>query len=166
MKTKRILIPTDFSVSSLNVLKTVLGSNLHGEKYDIILLHGIRMNDSISDLLFFSKNNLLRSVSNPEFDHALMVLKNKYASSIQNIRSDVFTGYNQSAFNSYLEANRIDEAYVSENYCHAKAGKQSFDVSPYILKSNLKVNGVRLATQEIPEKGQVAEILLNSVPAR
>lgn len=166
MKVKRILIPTDFSVGSLNVLKTVLSSNVNGHVYDVVLLHGITRSDDIRDLLFTSNHRLLQSVCNPDFEEAVKIIKNKYASSIRSIRNDAFTGYNQTAFNNYIEGNKIDEAYVSTTYTARMGHKSSFDVTAFICKSSLKVNGVEWASQqETPEKGQIAEILLNSASA-
>lgn len=167
MKTKTILIPTDFSVSSLSTLKSLLSNNTQQHKYNIVLLHGYFTSDSVTDLLFFSKTNELRKLMRPEFKEALMVLKNKYASDINNIREDLFTGYTQRAFDNYVEANAIEEVYLPENYSFASFTKQSFSLLPFITNCTLKVNGTNQpAYQQVPEAGQVAEILLNPVGTR
>lgn len=168
MKTKCILIPTDFTVSSLNLLKKVLSSNIRGEQFDIVLLHGIYLDYlSITDLMFFRKHEILKQLIKPEFSEALMILKNKYQSSIRTIREDIFTGLNQTAFNNFIKNSGIDEVFVHEDYNFIKQHKSSFNLIPYIKKSGLKINGVSNATpSKAPEVGQIAEILINPAPAR
>jgi len=52
-----ILIPTDFSIQSLTVLKNILTNSTSKSKFTIILLHGLSLGDSIRDLLFFQNQN-------------------------------------------------------------------------------------------------------------
>ncbi len=159
---KKILIPTDFSIASLNVVKSFLSKAASNCKYDIILLHGVHMSDSITDLLFFSKRNLIDSLSSAEFDEACSVIKNKFASQINSIRKDIFTGVNQAAFENYVEAHQIDEAYIPAHYEMNFSSSKSFDVIPFIKKSAVKTDAIDWNIDTaIPEKGKLAEVFLN-----
>ena len=160
---KTIVIPTDFTVNSLNTLKAVLSSNPSGTSLDIILLHGMNLSDSIRDLLFFSKMKHIDALSNAEFEEAREVLCNKFDSHINSLKTDLFTGFNQSAFNSYLEANRIDKIYIPDSKENLP-NKNSFDLSGFIKKSAVEVITINTdAIIPVPEKGKITEVFLNQV---
>ena len=155
---KTVLIPTDFTVQSLNILKSVLSTNPSNIKLDIILLHGLTLNDSIRDLLFSSKHQQIESLTTPEFDEACEVIKNKFDSQISSLRVDLFTGYNVSAFNNYLEGNRVVDIYVSDKK-PVFTNKKSFDLSRFIEKSSTNVITVdAMPNNKYSEKGKVAEV--------
>jgi hypothetical protein len=163
---KTILIPIDFTIESLTIVKSALEQIEGNQKTDIILLHGAYLTDFITDLLFFSKAKFIESKSTKEFNEAIEVLKNKYASQINSLRKDVFTGNNQSAFNNYIEANHVDEIYIPKNYKFNSVNKRSFDLIPYIKKSKTPITEIESSfKKEIPEKGKLAEIFYNGIPA-
>ncbi|GEC78385.1 hypothetical protein [Flavobacterium aquatile] len=155
---KTVLIPTDFTVQSLNILKSVLSTNESNVKLDIILLHGLSLNDSIRDLLFSSKYQQIESLTTPEFEEACEVIKNKFDSQISSLRIDLFTGYNVAAFNNYLEGNRVVDIYVSDKK-PVFTNKKSFDLSRFIEKSSANVITVdAIPNANFSEKGKVAEV--------
>lgn len=160
---KTILIPTDFTVQSLNVLKTVLNNTTSDVQYDVILLHGVISSDSIRDLLFYSKANHIKSLSNPEFEEAFEIIKNKFDSRINSFRIDLFSGSNQTSFNNYVEANRVVEIITSDQKLKLTSGN-SFDLSRYISKCTLTVSVIDNAPKStLPEKGKLAEVFFNRV---
>ena len=159
---KTILIPTDFTIESLNLLKHLLSRKEGNCKYDIILSHGIYLTDSIPGLLFFSKDKLIASLTNPLFEEACAILRNKYASQISSIRKDVFTGFNQAAFNNYIAANKIDEAYIPVNYVLSRVNKKSVDLLPFIRKSALVVNKTTWESgTDLTEQGELSALFFN-----
>ncbi|HMO60607.1 MAG TPA: hypothetical protein PKC39_04360 [Ferruginibacter sp.] len=161
---KKILLPTDFSIESLNLLKSILSQNNDGWKYDIVLLHGVTLTSSISELLFFSKASLIQSLTNTDFEDACNVLKNKYASHINSIRKDIFTGFTQTSFNNYVEANRFDMACIPASYKLQIKSSKSFDVVPFIKKSKLKTEQIEWNMETLmPEKGRLAELFFRGV---
>ena len=160
---KTILIPTDFTVNSLNVLKTILIQNEAKQAYNVILLHGMSLSDSIRDLLFFSKSKQIDSLTNPEFEEAYEVIRNKFDSQISSLRIDLFTGYNLSAFNNYLEGNKVEQIFISDKK-PVLTNKNSFDLSRFIEKCQVEVTKVDFATNTtVPEKGKIAEVFMNQV---
>ena len=54
---KTILIATDYSLESLNILKSITGKNAlqDNTQYNILFVSGYEMGDSIRDLLFTNK---------------------------------------------------------------------------------------------------------------
>ena len=136
------------------------------EKLNIILIHGVVSSDSITDLLFRSKSKLLAELSNPAFEDACGIIKNKFASQIHSIRKEVFSGTNQNAFNNHMEAWDVEDAYVPNNYEPISGSKKSWNLIPFIRKSPVNVVEIRVASESpVPEKGSAAEIFSNQIIA-
>ena len=133
---KTILIPTDFTIESLKMVKSLLSNSDKEIKYDLIFLHGIYLSDSIIDSYFFSKRKLLQTLTNNPFEEACEILKNKFASQIHSLKKDIFTGITRGAFENYLEANNVTEAYIPSNYEFVKVHEDSFDLIHYVRHSN------------------------------
>lgn len=160
---KSIVIPTDFTVNSLNTLKAVLSNNATGTPLDIILLHGLNLSDSIRDLLFFSKRKHIDALTNSEFEEAFEVLCNKFDSQINSIKIDLFTGFNQIAFNSYLDSNNVEKIYLFDGKPKL-AKSNSFDLTRFIKKSPVEVITITTDTiSPVTEKGKISEVFLNQV---
>lgn len=161
---KTILIPTDFTVKSLNVLKKVLEDNSKKEPLKIFLVHGHHNSTSITDMLFFSKNQEIRSLSSQPFLDACEVLKNKFPNQISFLILDIFSGYYQSNFNDYLKINKIDQIYICDNIKQTFKSKRSFNLNPFIEKSKFEnIVYIELDAIELkPETGQVSDLFINS----
>lgn len=129
---KIILVPTDYSIRSLNILKHALNKD-SSESLAVVFVTGVILQDSITELLFFSKRELVDSLMSNEFKEACQIIQNRYANRISDMRFKIFTGFTQSAFNNFLEANRINEIYLSENKLNYP--KRCFDPAPYMRKS-------------------------------
>jgi len=160
---KTILIPTDFTVQSLNVLKNILTNSAPKSNFDIILLHGLSLSDSIRDLLFFSKSQQLESLVSLEFEEAIEVLNNKFDSQISSLTIDLFTGYNLTSFNNYLEGKKVAQIYISENALK-KTNSKSFDLLPFIKKCSVPVLSVDTKTaSDTIEREKIADVFINQV---
>lgn len=159
--TKSILIATDYSLESLNVLKEVLKEKDASEdqnQYTVFLVSGYDMGDSIRDLLFNTKSTIFNKIKPQDFDDAYEIIKNKYPHLIDKIICDVFTGSFQRTFDQYIKTEHIEEAYYS-SFIKSK-GKGKFDLIPYIKKcKNLKSREIIIEIHErLPERGRLAEI--------
>lgn len=162
--TKTILIATDFSLESLDILKKVLKKK-HDQndenKYNILFVAGYDMGDSIRDLLFTTKSTVFGKIRSKEFCDAYSIINNKYPHLINKITCDIFTGSFQRAFNNYIEAANVDEAYYSTSKSK-RLSKNQFEITTY-LKKNKHVEAQEVVTQTtefIPEKGRLAEVFL------
>lgn len=160
---RTILIATDYSLESLNILKKVLREKDAAEdqdQYNILLVSGYDMGDSIRDLLFNTKNTVFNKLRPQEFCDAYSIIRNKYAHLIHKITCDVFTGSFQRTFNNYVKAGNIEEAYYSPSIKSKGQGK--FDLIPYIKKcKGLESREVSLEVRDhLPEKGRLAEIFV------
>ena len=119
------------------------------------------MGDSIRDLLFTTKSNVFSKIRTKEFCDAYGIIVNKYPHLVDKIVCDIFTGSLQRAFNNYVKAEEITEAYYSSSLKN-KNTKGKFDLAPYIRKcKDLASYEVVLGTPEfMPEKGRLAEVFV------
>lgn len=162
--TKTILIATDFSLESLDILKKVLKNKTDKNdenQYNILLVSGYDMGDSIRDLLFTTKSSVFGKIRPQEFCDAYSIINNKYPSLINKITCDIFTGSFQRTFNSFVEAANVDEAYYSTSRSR-HLSKNQFDITSYLKKCK-HVDAVEIATETtelVPEKGRLAEVFL------
>ena len=162
---KTILIATDYSLESLNILKKVMREKDASEdqnQYNILLVSGYDTGDSIRDLLFNTKSTIFNKLRPQEFCEAYAIVKNKYPHLINKIVCDIFTGSFQRTFNNYVKAENIEEAYYSPSIKSKGNGK--FDLIPYIKKcKDLKSYEISVELQEhLPEKGRLAEIFVEA----
>ncbi|MFC4164020.1 hypothetical protein ACFOWU_10160 [Epilithonimonas zeae] len=161
---KTILIATDFSLESLDVLKKVLKNKTEQNdenQYHILFVSGYDMGDSIRDLLFTTKSTIFGKIRSQEFCDAYSIINNKYPNLINKITCDIFTGSFQRTFNSYIETAAIDEAYFS-SVKSKNLSKGQFDLTPYLKKCK-NINAIEVLTQTpefVPEKGRLAEVFL------
>ena len=161
---KTILIATDYSLESLNILKKVLkekNATEENTQYNILLVSGYDMGDSIRDLLFNTKGTVFNKIRSKEFCDAYGIIKNKYPHLVNKIVCDVFTGSFQRAFNNYLTAENIEEAYYT-NTLKDKNTKGKFDLTPYLKKAkDIKVQEILVGVPEfMPERGRLAEVFV------
>jgi hypothetical protein len=153
-----ILIPTDFTIESLGLLKMALREHPN-EQLEIVFVHGISLTDSITELLFFSPSRTLESLENANFREACAVMQNKFNWQLKSIKTVLFTGKTQSAFNQLLEIHRIDSIVVPTNRKLKPVIPTSSDLLPFIHKSRLARINVEWVVQPVmPEKDKLAEL--------
>ncbi|MGU3374628.1 hypothetical protein [Chryseobacterium sp. M5A1_1a] len=160
---KTILIATDYSLESLNILKKILKEKDRSEdpnQYNILLTSGYDSGDSIRDLLFNTKTTIFNKIRPEEFCDAYGIIKNKYPHLVNKIICDVFTGNFQRTFNQYVKTENIEEAYYSSSI--KSKGRGKFDLIPYIKKcKDLQSQEIAVEIRErLPERGKLAEIFV------
>jgi hypothetical protein len=133
--TKTILIPIDFTVASLNMLKLALEDAQH-ESVHVILMYSEFQSDSITDLLFYSETNIINEKMTPNFTEALEVIKNRFEKTLLSLNIKVFHAYNIHALNVFLKANRVDVLFLPKNYKLAEKNG-AFDPVPLLRKSDI-----------------------------
>lgn len=135
---KTVLVPTDFSVTSLNALRLALEQRQDDQPVDIVLMYAEWLDDSISELLFYSPKKRIESLKSEVFEEALTILQNRFENRINSIRIELFHGYNTRAFHNFAQANQIDQVFALQDY-PLKPAKRGFDPIPLIKKSNLPI---------------------------
>jgi hypothetical protein len=131
---KRILIPTDFTVESLNTMKLALSEAR--EKTAVVLMHAEMLTDSITELLFYSRSRAIKKHLHPDFEEALSILKNRFEGVLDSVCIELFHGLNSNSFRSFAEAKDIDLVYIPANYQLVLKGR-AFDPIPLIKSSKI-----------------------------
>lgn len=134
---KTVLLPTDFTNNTLNVAKKII-DNESIEKIDFVFIHGIHLTDSISDLLFFSKETVIEKLSNEDFKKSYTLFQELYAEKINSLKIELFTGFTQTAFNNLLSALKIDEIYLPEDFPLVLTNAMSADLTKYLKRANIE----------------------------
>ncbi len=135
---KHILIPTDFTIKSLKLVKAAV-SRFPGEELNIILVHALEPDHSISGLLLMTKRLGVHQLYTPEFTEACEVLRNKYASVVRRIKIEFYYGNTRAYLKNFLDNRQIDAILLPEDYNLEKPSKASRDLSPELLRSGYPV---------------------------
>ncbi len=140
--TKTILVPIDFRVASLNTLKLAL-EPYSEDPIEVILMYSEYLDDSITELLFYTPNKTVANHITPAFKEALEIIKNRFEGKIKHISIELFHGYNKNAIKTFLEANKVDEIYLAKNY-QLRTSKRAFDPTSLLKKSSYKIIEVNI----------------------
>ncbi|MFI2744026.1 hypothetical protein ACG2LH_14925 [Zhouia sp. PK063] len=136
---KTILVPTDFTIDCLHLLKKVLHYE-ETKNLNVILTAGIHTTQNFSDLLFYKKHKHLKTLESKSYIEAKAILINRYQNNIRSVRTELFLGKNDEAFFNFLKGLRVDEAYLptDENAMNIHF-KEGFNIVPFIKKSVLPI---------------------------
>lgn len=158
---KTILIPTDFSVTSLNALRLALEQLQDDQPINAVLMYAEWLEDSITELLFYSPKKRVESLKSEVFEEALMILQNRFENRIASIRIELFHGYNISAFRNFAQANQIDQVFALQDYTF-KPAKRGFDPIPLIKKSKFPIQFLGWKEQEFYFEKNHLQLLFNN----
>lgn len=131
-----ILIPTDFKVSSIESLKALLQFQ-NEDSLNVLLVHGIYLSNSISDLLFFDQSDLKIEMAGKEFLNKLIDLEKELGSKVKSIQVTFFSGLRQSSFDQFAEANQVDRIIIPYELEFDWSHKKSMDILPFLHKSKI-----------------------------
>jgi hypothetical protein len=142
---KKILIPIDFKIESLNSLKYCLEERKL-EKSSIILMYSAYSGDSITEILFYNPGKIVEALVSSNFNDAINIIKNTYESSFDSFKIELFHGLNTKAFLNFYNAHGIDLVYLPKDYC-LKPYKNGFDPIPLIKKSKVEFREVAWSSE-------------------
>lgn len=104
---KQILIPTDFSGQSLDLLTDYLLVSGENE-VSVLFFSVVKLSDSITDLLLLSKRTKEIELIPKSFENYCKCIHKEF-SRIKEVRFEYFYGNTVALFRNFLDANRIDE---------------------------------------------------------
>ncbi len=128
---KNFILPTDFSVKSLNLVREAL-EMFPNTRVNLWLVHGIHLPTSITELLFYSKLRHLARLQNEEFKSACHMIRNKYHDQLYSMNVDLINSINPSYIKAFIEAREITEVLIAKNYKFRSVEVNSFDLSPLL----------------------------------
>ncbi|MES2627384.1 MAG: hypothetical protein V4616_00320 [Bacteroidota bacterium] len=151
-----IAIATDFRVDSLVTLQQAMMRESAPVK--VILICGIELSGSISQLLFNSPERTIRNLKNPEFTEFLSVISNRYESMITELVIKPFYGVNSNAARAFVSANNIDRVYAASDY-RLQPPVNGFDPTTLFTGSGVPVVQVPVASSEGSVYQQLSALL-------
>jgi hypothetical protein len=131
---KNILIPTDFSVRSLDLVKAAVYAGIN-EPMNILLVHCFKMSDDIQELMALARRRKDYEHISDEFKAVCAQLQERYPARINDIRVECFYGSTIAVFKNYLYANKIGLIIYDEHFRFTKVNKSSIDPLNIIKKS-------------------------------
>lgn len=156
---KRILVPVDFKVESLVTLKKALDV-LEDTMVEATLLYAEHLNDSITELLFYSPKDKLEKTVPNVFHEALSIIRNRYENHLGGVCIEFFHGYGVGAMRNFIDANRIDMAFLPSGY-RLKSMGRGFDPLPIIRRSGVPIHEVALQKETPFTDSQHLSLLFN-----
>jgi hypothetical protein len=159
---KKIFVPTDLSISSLNVIHAIVAR--FDEPVEIVLFHAVYIPNSITDLLFITKR-INQTYITKDYSDACEILRNKYNSQINTLRTVFFYGSTSMAFNNFIEANAPHCIVTHEHHQYKETYKYSIDPMPLIRKARCPVLSLsleRAPSQKVSEQASLSELLLSA----
>lgn len=154
---KTVLIPTDYTVESLNTLKKFMA--MTPAPVHVLLLYCIRASDSIIELLFGRPEGEVDPMLSRTFNEACGILRSTYASKLLSLQVETFQGFTQNAFQNLLEARNVTEIVFPAGYTFRRQSRNSVDPMPFINRAVLpKTEVFWLAPERDTEKSELAEL--------
>ena len=158
---KRVLIPTDFTVESLQLLEYAI-LNFPRTELDITLVYGFILPDTRWGLIHYSAGSEISKLTSPDYAKAKNAFVREHSDVILDLRIELFTGCNSFAFQNFLEQLDIRDAIIPKgkflNFDHARC----FDPSRFIRKNVENVIEIPLdVTREYPKAKFSLSSLLN-----
>lgn len=139
---KKILIPTDFTIGSLNIVSHIVA--VHKDiPLKIVLFHVLDAPFYPVELLFAATRNKHHDVVSEKFKEACEMLKNKYNDSIKSIRVKFSIGATKSYVKSIIEAEGISAIYMAADIELTKPSKRSADMLSLLPKLGLDIEYVQ-----------------------
>ncbi len=161
---RTILIPTDFSIESLIPVKQAALLSTYDD-IEIVLMFCDLLPGSITDLLFYTPAKAIAQHSNKEFEEACSIIMNKYASKISSIRTEVFHGTSDAAFDNFISGNKIDEVIFPKHYV-LKEHRNGFNPLSYIKNSYLPCREVEWKVNNPHESASLSTLFMEGMHAK
>lgn len=132
---KTIIIPTDLSLGSLDLVKNAV-LNFPGEKINIVLTYGMKLAMSEFQPMEFLGNRNYKSEICHKFTRLKKRLFIEHKNQINKIDIEVFTGTNAIAFSNFLKRNNISIALIPNTALRNFPTKKHYDITK-LIKSNM-----------------------------
>lgn len=146
-----ILIPTDFTLQSLNMVKDA-ARGFAGQPLNVVLFHALHMPTDIQDLLFLS-NRVPHEKITDDFRRTCAAIKRKNSNVISQINFRHMYGSTNAVFRNFIEANLIEAIFMPEHVILKKVYNNSVDLRPLFQKATVPFITDTIA---IPETKQVS----------
>ena len=138
METTNILIPTDFSLASLNTIMGLVKKHPE-ERFNITLVHFFKLSDSEAELLMLARRNREYTHISQEFEDQLNDIRKNFPHQVARVHAEFFYGNTVAIFKNYLEARDIKTIVCLDCYNYKQLTKNSIDPQLLVKRSGCKL---------------------------
>lgn len=159
---KNVLIPTDFSIKSLKLINAAV-ERFKNEQLNIVLVHALEPDNSISGLLMLNKRLRVHELYTAEFREACEVMRNKYASVIGKIVVEFYYGTTRQYRNNFIEGRSISAVLFPADYKLALPSSASVDMKSLFGKGDFPVYFEKILSTKkkvTVEEASLSELLI------
>ncbi|MBC8033402.1 MAG: universal stress protein [Chitinophagaceae bacterium] len=135
---KNVLIPTDFTPESLQLINQI-PMVMQGERCNVILFHAFDMPSNEMDLIFIGRERIYKEYLTEAFRAQCKKIRNLHFDAIAAICVKCMYGNNVRVFRNFAEANAIDLIMVRDNLDLAMPHKYSIHPVSILKKSGIPV---------------------------
>lgn len=150
--TKHAVIPTDFSIASLQSVHDVMRF-YPDQKVKITLLHLIRMPHAIGDLLFRLRRIQHQYPVPESFGQACEVMQHKYNDRLTSIKPLIQYGTSAGYLENLLEGISADAVFLQPEYALGLPFDESIPMTPLLRRCQFKV--IETPSNHRPESARV-----------
>lgn len=150
---KRVLIPTDFTVESLQLIEYAV-LNFPKTPLEVILVSGFKLPDTRWGITHFSEKREINKFTTESFAKAKQTFIREHSDTIGNVHVRLFTGYNSLAFQNFSEQLQAHDAIVPKGKFLHYSNANSFDPTRYIRKNVTNVIEIPLETSRVVQKSK------------
>ncbi|HEY1032724.1 MAG TPA: hypothetical protein VGD89_13185 [Flavipsychrobacter sp.] len=136
---KHLLIPTDFSIQSLNAVYAAIAK--YGDtQLKITLFHLLAPSHDITDILFAYKRSKPHDAINENFKEAYQILQNRYNSRIHSITVKFGYGNTAAYLKNLLEGEKVDHViFMADSVLQLPMAK-SIEMLPLFRKTGFPLD--------------------------
>ena len=128
---KRVLIPTDFTVQSLQLIDYAI-LNFPNDILDIILISGFELNENLWSMRNYSEQREVNKLCSESYTKAKRIFLREHRDNIERLHIRLFTGHNNVAFQNFVDQNALDTAIIAGEGFLQYQQSRAFDSSTYI----------------------------------
>lgn len=110
-----LIVPTDFTVGSLDALKAFLQRSQH-QTFRLVFVHRIAMSSSIQDLLFFKWKEIKAQLVSEDFNQQMDHMQLEFADQVKDQEIYFFHGMFQRTFNRWADSYENPMIFMQEAY--------------------------------------------------
>jgi len=148
---KHILIPTDFSVRSLNAVHAAMAT-CDETPLKITLFHLLRMPDQIAELFSISARNKHLDLITEEFKEGCEILQSRYGSSLHKLSVKFGFGNTVVYLKNLLAGERVTEILVCPDIQLMQTSPKSIEMLPLLKRTGYILHIVPSKTRKVAHK--------------
>lgn len=144
---KKILIPTDFTTSSLQLIEYAI-LNYPEEALEIVLVHGYKVSEQRNTLRNFSSSKVVYQMADAFFENEIDNFLVEHKDSIAGIRYELYTGSTVADFKKFLEQQQIAAAILPNSCFLSLPSSKSFSMHSLIKQYVGHICEINLGNKE------------------